>query len=168
MAVTGEILPSEKTILTALEKEARDTVNRAKADVAPVVATQTPRHKGRLAAALAPRVTRTATGVALIVAPPRGRLHSGTATVAQVLRFVTKGTGLFREGGGAKAVIRGKRGPSLDRGAMSIYGRWVYSVAGQRPNAFMDRIKTVGGLRVDFEYRAGAARAAKTLERVLD
>lgn len=167
MSVTGERLPSERTILSALDAEARKTVNRAKHDIAPVVSALTPRHSGKTAAALKPRVTRTGTGVALVVAAPRGKIHNGSTTIAQVIRYVTRGTGVYRQGPGDKGPIRGKR-RFLTRGAMSVYGREYASVQGQHPNPFIDRIRTVGSLRVEYRFKEGAREAARALERLID
>lgn len=155
--------PNPATILSTLDTQARETMKVAQADVASVVSQETPRHGGETAAALAPRITRTSTGVALRVGPPRGKRH-GNVTVAQVVRWVNRGTGIYREGPGPKHSIRAKN--PLRR--MKV-GRGVerFSVKGQHPDHFMDRIERRGTPRVQAAAERGAENAARALERVV-
>jgi hypothetical protein len=171
MTVVSETLPSERTLLGALEAEARRAVTRAQQELAPIVVRETPRWSGTTASALRPKVRRTATGAALVIQAPRGARHPSGATVAQVMRWVTSGTGLYREGPGPKAPIRAKRGVRgnlLRRRAMILPGgKRVMSVRGQRPNPFIDRIRHIGDLRVTRTFEDGARQAARAVERVL-
>ena len=155
--------PNPATILSTLDSQARETMKVAQADVATVVSSETPHSSGETAAALRPRITRTSTGVALLVGPPRGKRH-GKVTVAQVVRWVSRGTGIYREGPGPKHRIRAKN--PLRR--MKV-GRGVerYSVKGQRPDHFMDRIELRGTPRVEAAAQRGAENAARALERVV-
>lgn len=179
MSIVAEHMPSEKTLLTVVDVEARAAANRAKAAVAPVVASETPRKTGATAQALRPRVGRTGTGYAVTVGPPRGKLHPRSragvgrapATIADVMRWVQRGTGLHREGGGPKAPIRGVRlgwRQGLRRGSLSVYGKQYAQVEGQEPNPFMNRIRVAGVVRVEPLLVGGAHDAAAALEKVID
>jgi hypothetical protein len=155
--------PNPATILTAIDNEARASMKAAQQDIAPIVSQETPRHTGELARALSPRISRTATGAALTVGPPRGRRH-GNITVAQLVRYITHGTGTRREGPGPKHRIRAKnplRRMNLGNGVE----RW--SVKGQRPDDFMARIERRGTPRVEAAAEQGAQKAARTVERVI-
>jgi hypothetical protein len=156
-------LPPPATILTAIDVQARAAMEAAKVDVAALVSRETPRSSGQTAAALKPRVSRTATGTGLTVGAPRGRKH-GKATVAEVMRWVNSGTGMYREGPGPKHKIRAKsplRRMTLPGGAK----RW--SVKGQRPDHFMLRIRRAGTPIVERAAEQGAQRAAREIERVI-
>jgi hypothetical protein len=155
--------PNPATILSTLDVQARETMKVAQADVATVVSSETPHSSGETARALAPRLSRTSTGVALLVGPPRGKRH-GNVTVAQVVRWVTHGTGELREGPGPKRRIRAKnplRRLKVGRGVAR------YSVKGQRPDHFMARIEQRGTPRVEAAAERGAQNAARALERVV-
>lgn len=174
MTIIAEHMPTEKTLLSVVDGEARETANKAKAAVAPVVASETPRKSGATAAALRPRVTRTGTGHAVTVAAPRGRKHPRGRqgqTIADVIRWVTRGTGLLRTGGGPKARIQGAKlgwSQGRRRGSLSVYGKQYDSVEGQEANPFMDRIAVAGSTRVEPILIAGASEAARALEAVID
>lgn len=166
MSVKAEKIPPARTLLGVLDAQARETVNVAKRVVTPIVIAQTPRHSGATAKALQPRVSRTKSGAALNVRAPRGRRHPTGATVAQVVRWVNRGTGLLREGPGVKARIRPKGAMARLRGKrLNVYGRYYRSVKGQKPNEFMDRIKQQATPRVEREFERGAQRAARAVER---
>lgn len=170
MTVIAERMPTERTLLTVVDEEARSTVKKAQSAMAPVVTAETPRASGATAGALAPRVGRSGTGHSLTIAAPRGRVHprsSTGATIAQVIRWVTRGTGLERVGPGAKSRIRGQR-VGFRREPLSVYGRAYSSVRGQKANPFMSRISAAGSLRVEPLLIAGAQEAARALERVID
>ena len=160
MSVKANKPPTERTLLGVLDVQARRAVDGARQDVAMVVTAHTPRRSGRMAQALAPRVARTATGQALTVRAPRGARHGSGATIAQVVRWVTSGTGLHRQGGGPKRRIRSRRGPLGLPG-----GRKVWTVAGQKPNPFMGRIHTLATPRVQRAFEQGARHAARAVER---
>lgn len=159
-------MPTERLILSVIDASARRTAQAARMELAPVVSGQTPHGRtGATAAALAPRYSRTRTGHAVTVASPRGRRHpSGNATIAQVVRWVNTGTGVRRKGPGPKTRIRSSRRPPRP---LRIAGREVWTVAGQRPNPFMDRIQTIGTIRVQRAYNQGARDAALAVERVI-
>jgi hypothetical protein len=159
VTVTGPKLPSEATILGVIDEQARAALDHAKAGVGAVVRSQTPRDSGRTAQALAPRTSRTGTGAALTVAPTRGARH-GATTVARVVRWVQRGTGVYGPSG--KPIRSKRRG-----GALSVYGREVEQVQGQKPNPFMGRIQALGTLRVEQAARQGAEQAARAVERTV-
>ena len=167
MTVIAERVPSERTLLTVVDTVARKTANDAKKAMEPVVSGTVPKHRGATAAAMRPRVSRTATGHSLTIGPARGKRHPTGPTIAEVVRWVNKGTGLHRTGGGPKAKIHAS-GPFYRRGTLSVYGRQYRSVRGQRPNPFMDRIRAAGAARVDPILAAGAQVAARELEKVID
>lgn len=164
MSVRGDRLPPERTLLGIIDRQARRAVGEAQQALAPIVTAQTPRKSGAVAGALRPRVSRTATGAAVTVAPPRGRLHGGSyATVADVMRWVQRGTGIRRQGPGGKRRIRSSRIPP--RRLALPGGKKVWSVAGQRANPFMGRIQTLGTPRVQAALEQGARDAARAIER---
>jgi len=155
-------IPEPQTILSALDTQARATMKLAQEQVSSIVSQETPRKSGETAAALRPRVSRTATGAALSVGPPRGKRH-GNVTVAQVVRWVNRGTGIYREGPGSKRKIRAKnplRRMNLGNGVERR------SVKGQHPNQFMTRIRERGTLRVEELAKQGAQDAARVVERI--
>jgi hypothetical protein len=155
-------LPPPNSLLGALDLGAQATMKAAQAEIAPIVSAETPHKTGEMAAALRPRLGRTSTGRSLTVGAPRGRKH-GRVTLAEVVKWVNDGTGLYRVGGGAKHRIRAKnplRRMTLPGGAK----RW--SVKGQHPNAFMARIEIAGTSRVEAVMEQGAVDAARAAERV--
>jgi hypothetical protein len=110
-------------------------------------------------------VRKTPTGHRATVGPPRGRRYkSGDATVAQVARWVTRGTGIYRDGPGPKRPITGKHG--VLRPMVLPGGRKVRSVKGQKPNAFIARAETRALVPVERALRAGAEQAARALRRL--
>lgn len=150
-------------MLGAIDTEARKTMAAAAADLAPIVAREAPRGRtGKVASAMRPRVSRTATGQSLVIAPPR-RPHSGKATIAQVVRWVTRGTGLYRTGPGVKSRIRAS---NPWQRLVLPGGKKVWSVRGQHPNAFVDRIRSIGTPRVERVLQEGAEDAARAVERI--
>lgn len=161
MSVTGKPMPSTATLLGAVDEHARRTVRAAQAELAPVVAANVPRGRtGNVAGALRPRVSRTATGAQVSVQAPRGKPHDQWATIADVVRWVTRGTGVRRAGPGGKRPIRAKS----PGGRMVLPGGAVrYRVAGQRPNPFMARIADAGTQR----FERTAVSGARSLERVV-
>lgn len=164
MSITGDKLPAAATLLGVIDTQARKTVAAARDEIAPLVARETPRKSGATAAALRPRVSRTATGAALSVGASRGAMH-GKVRVAQVVRWVTRGTGVHRTSpGGSKRRIRSNRRP-VPRRLILPGGRKVWSVAGQKANPFIGRIQTLGTLRVTRVFQHGAQEAARAVER---
>jgi hypothetical protein len=160
MSVIERPLPPLSTFLTVIDTGARKAMTAARDDIAPIVSRETPRSSGRTAAALRPKVSRTSTGAALVVGAPRGKRH-GNVTVAEVVQFVNKGTGLY---GYKHRRIRAKN--KLRR--MTLPGgqkRW--SVRGQKPNPFMLRIRDAGTPRVQAAAEAGATETARAVERTV-
>lgn len=167
MTVTGKKLPAERVLLAAIDAHARETVKAAKSEIAPIVSRETPRHSGRTAAALQPRMSRTATGAALSVGAPRGK-RDGKVTIAQVVRWVNRGTGLERTTGvdvSPRRRIRSNRMPP--RRLVLPGGRKVWSVRGQKANPFMDRIRTTAGQRVEARFQQGARELGRVVNKAL-
>lgn len=160
--ISGDRIPAEQTLLGVIDAQARKTVADARGDIATIVTGEVPRRSGRTAAALRPRISRTATGSAITVRAPRGTIHSGKATIAQVVRWVNRGTGVHRTGGGRAPVpIRA----TTPNGRLKVFGREYWSVQGQRPNPFMDRIKRTADPRVERAFTRAAVDAARAAER---
>jgi len=155
-------MPPPQTVLSAIDREAKVTMQRAREEIAPIVSQETPRKSGRMAEALRPRIGRVKTGYALTVGAPRGARH-GNVTVNQVAIFVTRGTGLYREGPGGKHKIRAKN--PLRRMKLPN-GRWVWSVRGQHADHFITRIADMGTPRVERTAIDGAYAAARNVEAV--
>ena len=162
MSVRGRPV-DPKTMLSAIDLEAKAAMGEARVVVDGIVQRDTPKRTGRLAQALKPRVTRTKTGYSLTVKPPRGARH-GDVTVAQVAKWVQTGTGLYREGPGPKHKVRAKN--PLRRMTLPG-GRRVWSVKGQHPDPFMARIERDATPRVQELADRGAERAARAAERVV-
>lgn len=167
MSVQGGKLPQPETLLSAIDLEARATVKRAQEEIAPIVASETPKGRtGRVARAMRPRVSRTATGAALLIAPPKKEAHDQWATIAQVVRWVTRGTGLEREGPGSKNWVHAKRWNYGER--MTLPGgkkRW--RVKGQKANPFVARIYSRADPIVKRTFTEGATTAARAVETVI-
>lgn len=166
MSVTAKNLPSAVRLVGVIDREAQAAMKRAQQHVAPIVASETPRGRtGRLAAAMRPRVSRTTTGARMIVQAPRGRRGASQATVAQVARWVTRGTGLYRTTG--TDVQPARRIRSTRRlGRMTLPGgRKVWSVKGQRPNPFLNRVLQRSAPQVEQILQRAAADAARAAER---
>jgi len=160
-------LPPESTLLGVIDTGARNAMKMAQQAVSPVVTREVPRRSGRTAAALSPRVYRTSTGAALLVAPPRGKM-SGKVRISQVVRWVNRGTGLYRTTGldvQPARRIRSKRIPP--RRLILPGGRKVWSVKGQHPNPFMARIMELGTPRVQKACEDGAVETARTVEEAV-
>jgi hypothetical protein len=157
--------PRPETVLTVIDLGARGSMKTAQEALRTIVASETPRVSGEVAAALRPRLSKTATGTALTVGAPRGKKHGhGTATIADVMRWLNRGTGIYREGPGPKRKIRAKnplKRMTLPGGAKRR------SVKGQEPNPFMHRIREQGTLRVQEAAQEGAAQVARDLERAI-
>lgn len=165
MSIKANRPPAERTLLGAIDTQARRTVAQARAEIGPLVARETPRSSGRTAAALRPRVSKTPTGAALTIGAPKGKPHSGNATIADVVRWVNRGTGTLRAGPGPKRRIRSSRRPP--RRLVLPGGKKVWSVRGQRANPFLGRIQTLGTPRVQRAFEHGATQAARAIEKAL-
>lgn len=156
-------MPSAESLLTVMDRGAQRTMRDAKAAVDPIVSLETPRSSGDLADKLRGKVTRTQTGYGLTVGVPRGARDRSGATLADVARWVQRGTGIHREGPGPKRRIRSKR----PLGRMTLPGgKKVRSVAGQRADPFMQRIHDKATPRVDQIVQEGALATARDTERL--
>jgi hypothetical protein len=168
VTVKAKKLPAPQTLLAVFDDEARKAGEHAREQIAPIVSRETPRKRGVTAAALAPRVRRTPTGVALTVGAPRGKMHPSKARIAQVVRWVNRGTGLYRTTGLDVEPARPIRSNRFPRRRLILPGgRKVWSVKGQHPNTFMERIETLGTLPVEEAFEKGARDAARAIERVI-
>lgn len=165
MTVTGKPLPPTLTFLSAVDEHARSTMKDAERDIAPLVAGLVPRGRtGKVAGALRPRTTRTARGAQISVGAPRGKAHNNYATIAEVVRWVNRGTGIHRAGPGGKRRVRSSipgRKMILPGGAQRT------TVAGQRPNPFMRRISDAVTPRFERAAADGARRLGRVIERAL-
>lgn len=159
--ITGH-MPRPGQIIGVLDAHARIALNEAKAITMPLVKEEAP---GDLGAAMTGSVRRTTTGYrATVSAPRKKRYRNGKATVAQVARWVNKGTGIYRTGGGPKKPITGRHGKA---GLMTLPGgKRVRSVRGQHPNPFIARAQTRALAPVTAALQAGARSAADALRRL--
>lgn len=159
--LTGS-MPAPGQILAVLDAQAKIAMVEAKEIVAPLVEQEAP---GQLGAAMTAAVKRTPTGYRASVQSPRNRTYrGGEATVAQVVRWVNKGTGVLRDGPGPKKRITSRRGVL---GRMTLPGgKRVRSVRGQKPNAFIARaeIRAAGPVKIALEN--GARRAGDQLRKL--
>ena len=158
MAVRAPKLPQGRTMLGIIDAEQRAGLTRA-ADLA--LADVRAAAPGGLGGDYQARVTRTATGNRAVIAPRRGA-RRGRSTAADIARWVTRGTGIYRQGSGPKRPIRSKR----LFGTMTLPGgRRLRSVKGQRPNPFIARAMVRTRPRVERELEQAADVAAKRLAR---
>lgn len=155
-------VPAPRAVRGALDRAAREAVRDAGRAALPVVKDAAP---GGLGSAMELRVRETQHGHAAVIGPARRkRYRSGTATGAQVTRWVTHGTGIYRKGGGPKRPITGRRGVF---GTMTLPGGTkVRSVKGQRPNPFVARASDRADAAARRAARAGASRAADEIGRL--
>jgi hypothetical protein len=162
VTIHGKV-PAPRTILATLDEHAkialRDTATRV---VLPIAREEAP---GGLGAALTSTVRRTETGYrATIQASPRKAYKGGRATGAQVVRYVTRGTGLYREGPGPKKKITSRRGVL---GTMILPGgRRVRTVRGQHSNPFVARAEERARQPVRHSLEQGARAAGEHLRRL--
>lgn len=155
-------MPRPGQILGVLDVHARLALTEAKEVVLPLARAEAP---GDLGDALTGSVRKTPTGYRTTVAPPtRRRYKSGEATVAQVVRWVSRGTGIHRKGPGPKRPITGRYG--VLRPMVLPGGRRVRSVKGQKPNPFIARAEHRAAAPVARILHTGAQRAADTLRRL--
>lgn len=160
--VTGS-LPAAHTILGVLDDEAKRAMSDARDVARTEIRAEAPGHLGE---AITGSVRKTPTGYRAIVQPPRGKQYHppGEATVAQVVRWVNRGTGLLRVGPGRKRRITGKHG--VLRPMVLPGGRKIRSVKGQKPNPFIARAETKAEPLVRAAIEAGARRGAARLRRL--
>ena len=159
--VTGK-MPTPRAVRGALDQAARSAVRDAGRAALPIVRDEAP---GGLGSAMQATVRETPRGHSVrIAAAPRKKYGGGQATGAQVVRWVSRGTGVYRKGPGRKRPITGKRGVL---GTMTLPGGVrVRSVKGQRPNPFVERAKTRADAAVKVAVRVGAQKAANRLRRL--
>jgi hypothetical protein len=151
-------MPRPGEIIGVLDTYAKIAAVEARMIVKPLVEAEAP---GGLGKAMTASVRPTATGYRIAVqSPAKKHYKSGEATIASVVRYVNRGTGIYRVGPGTKKKIEGKVGK---RKLMRLPGgRDVRYVKGQRPNPFLARAETraTGPVAVALENGAHAAAAA--------
>jgi hypothetical protein len=153
-------LPPLVSYLGIFDDAARTAMVAAQKELRPIVAREAPHHSGTLARRLGPRLSKTRTGAALTVGAPRGA-RDGKVTLAELVRWTTRGTGIYREGPGPHRRIRARN--PLRR--MTLPGgikRW--SVRGQHAKPYLQRIAAAGTPRVEQASREGAALAVRRAE----
>lgn len=155
-------MPRPGQIIGVLDTHAKLALTEAKAVVLPLARAEAP---GDLGDAMQGAVRKTPTGYRATVAPPRRkRYKTGEATVAEVARWVNRGTGIHRRGPGPKRPITGRMG--VLRPMTLPGGRKVRSVKGQKPNPFIARAEQRAAVPVARVLHAGAQHAATTLRRL--
>lgn len=151
-------MPDPRRVHATLDAALRDAARDTAATVLPVVRDAAP---GGLGVALTTNVRRTAEGYRATVGPSDRKRYRGGATGAQVVRWVTRGTGLYRVGPGRKRKITSKRGVL---GTMTLPGgRRVRTVRGQHPNPFVARAEHRARDAAKRAMQKGAERAATAL-----
>lgn len=131
-------LPPPGLLLGALDRAAKDAATKAKDTAAPILQAAAPRGRtGRLSGGLGGRMRKTPTGYEIVIGvKSRGAAHDRYATVAQVNRFVNRGTGERRKGPGPKNRITAR-----GEGMLIGNGTPRKSVRGQAPNPFFERTR---------------------------
>lgn len=159
--ITGNI-PAPATILGVLDAHARDAISDARNVTKPILEAEAP---GGLGRAMTATVRKTPTGHRMTMQAPRARRYPpGEATVAQVARWVNRGTGIHRKGPGPKRPITGRLG--VLRPMTLPSGRRMRSVKGQKPNPFIARAETRAEPLARIAIEAGARRASAALRRL--
>jgi hypothetical protein len=155
-------MPRPGQILGVLDTHARGALRDVATLVEPLVRAEAP---GGLGDAMKATVRKTPTGYRATVAAPRNKPYKGgTATSAQIVRWVNRGTGIYRQGAGPKRPITGRRGVL---GRMTLPGgQRVRSVKGQHPNPFIARAEDRARAPVDRALQNGAHKAADALRRL--
>lgn len=154
-------MPTAADVAKVLDAQARASMREAARAVEPIVRQEAP---GGLGQVMRPTVRKTPTGYRAVVAPPRRARYKGGATAAQVVRWVTRGTGLYRQGPGPKRKITSKRGVL---GTMTLPGGTrVRTVRGQHPNPFVARAEQRSREPIERALREGAQRAADAMRRL--
>lgn len=153
-------MPRPGAILGVLDANAKAALDEAAKATLPIVRQEAP---GGLGGAMTASVRKTQTGYRAVIQAPRGKRY-GDARAAQVVRWVTRGTGVRRVGPGPKRPITSKRGVL---GTMVLPGgRRVRTVKGQHPNPFVARAENRAQGPVERIMRQGAERAADDLKRL--
>ena len=160
--VTGRGLPAPARILDVLDDHAKQAAKEATDVTRTQLRAQAP---GKLGAAITGSVRKTPTGYRAQVAPPRRKRYPpGEATVAQVVRWVNRGTGIYRDGPGRKRKITSKKG--VLRPMILPGGRRVRSIKGQKPNPFLARVEQRAAPLVRTAFEATGRKAADQLRRL--
>jgi hypothetical protein len=150
--------PTPIELLRHIDLAAQGAGKAARAAVQPIIATEVPKGRtSKLAAGTKASLRQTKFGQTLTIAVPRNVSHGDGATLAQVSRWVQRGTGELRDGPGPKKPIKARR-----RSRMILPGgmrRW--EVKGQAPNPYMARIYVATTPLVLAAFREGAKKAAK-------
>lgn len=152
--ITGK-MPDARRVASTLEAEARAALTEAARRVAlPIVRQEAP---GGLGEAMTASVRRTPEGYRATIQASSRKAYKGGATGAKVVRWVTHGTGLYRQGPGRKKKITSRRGVL---GTMVLPGgQRVRTVRGQHSNPFVARAEDRARepVRHAMEQRARAA-----------
>lgn len=166
MTVRADKLPPIPTILAAVDTGARNAANRARSAATPVVRSCLPTASGRLRRGVTGRVQRTPTGYALVFAAstriryPGGRgarTARGGVSAREVLRFVTRGTGVYGRLGHPITPANAK--------AFRLPNGWTgESVRGQRGHPYMARARSASNGLVLHTFEHGADAAARLVE----
>lgn len=157
--LTGQ-MPKSRRVLSVVEAQAKAVTYEARDAALPIVRQEAP---GRLGEALNGSVRQTKNGFRLTIqGAPRKKYKGRGATGAQVIRWVSRGTGIYRVGPGPKRQILAKHGHSM----ILPGGRRVISVKGQRPNPFMERAEPRVQSSVQRVVWLGAQHAANELRKL--
>lgn len=153
-------MPKPADVLRTLDKQARASMRESTRVVLPLARQEAP---GGLGQALEATVRKTEHGYRATVGPPARKQYRG-ASAAKVVRWVTRGTGIYRTGPGPKRKITSKRGVL---GTMVLPGGTrVRTVRGQHPNPFIARAEQRSREPIERALREGAQRAAEELRRL--
>jgi hypothetical protein len=151
-------MPTPRAVRGALDQATRDATRDTGRAVLPVVRGAAP---GGLGAAIELSVRQTADGHSATIGPAKRKRYKGGVTGARVVRWVTRGTGVYRSGLGRKRPITSKRGVL---GTMTLPGGIrVRSVKGQRPNPFISRASDRATAAAKRAAHKGADHAADRL-----
>lgn len=158
MTVRATPPPAVDRMVRELDLGARATVNLARTHATPVIRAVFPVQSGKLRRGITGRVGRTATGYRLeFAATSRVRYRSGVSA-REVLRFVTRGTGVYGRGG---RPIRPRR-----RKAFSLPNGWVgETVRGQRGHPYMTMAQYAADGSIVRTFQAGVVNATAAAER---
>lgn len=155
-------MPRAGQILGVLDVNARLALREAAAVTLPLVKQEAP---GALGDVMRASTRRTATGYrATIATPPKKKYRDGEATAAQVVRWVNRGTGIYRKGPGPKKRIQGKVG--RQRLMRLPGGHEVRFVRGQKPNPFIARAEAKAIVPVERVLWQGMQHAADDLRKL--
>lgn len=153
-------LPPFRTILGAMDAEARSTARAAGNLGLAAVRRTLPARSGRLRRGQRVKISRTARGLALEVSPTSRIKYPSGVSAVEVTRFVVGGTGVH----GPKGRPYGPRRAH----AFRLGDHFVATeLQGQRAQDSYNRARTSSSALVERELAAGAKRAARAAEGVL-